>query len=133
MTQPPSEKAAATEARLDAIMSQQTDWADTGAMSAGWAKAGFLRYRRDRAGNTHVQGQNLTVGTTANGTTILSSANGLPAGFRIGSFAYFPIRQDNVPTGNVPAVYVGSDGHLECFGVGSATRWDFYITFLAEN
>jgi hypothetical protein len=127
-----SEKAYDNAQRLDDLIGGQTDWVDTGAMSASWAKGGFLRYRRDLAGNTHLQGQNLTVGTAANGTIILSSANGLPAGFRIGTFAYFPVRQDNVAT-QVAAVYVGNDGHLECFGVGSATRWDFYITFFAEN
>jgi hypothetical protein len=128
-----SEKTYDVEQRLNDLLDAQTDWIDTGAMSNSWAKVGFLRYRRDLAGNTHLQAQNITVGTTANGTTILSSANGLPPGFRIGNFAYFAIRQDNVPTGNVPAVYVGTDGHLECYGVGSATRWDFYITFFAEN
>lgn len=133
MSMPASDKSVLTEARLGAVLGLQTDWVDTGPLSAGWAKGGFARYRRDMAGNTHVQFQNITVGTTANGTTILSSANGLPAGFRIGSFAYFPIRQDNVPSANVPSVYVGSDGHMECFGVGAATRWDFYITFFAEN
>jgi hypothetical protein len=131
---PASDKSVLTEARLGAVLGLQTDWADFGSYSNGWAKStGVYRYRRDLAGNTHVQMSVLTVGTTANGTTILSSANGLPAGFRIGSFAYFPIRQDNVPTGNVPAIYVGADGHFECYGVGSATRWDLYITFFAEN
>jgi hypothetical protein len=128
-----SEKSYDTQQRLDDLVGGQTDWADFGSYSNSWAKStGVYRYRRDLAGNTHVQMSVLTVGTTTNGTTILSSANGLPAGFRIGSFAYFPVRQDNIAS-QIAAIYVGSDGHFECFGVGAATRWDLYITFFAEN
>lgn len=129
-----SEKSYDTQQRLDDLVQAQTDWADFGSYTASWSKStGVYRYRKDLAGNVHVQMAVLLVGTTTNGTTILSSANGLPAGFRIGNFAYFPVRTDQTAAQSA-AFYCGSDGHFECFGIGAtATRCDCYFSFFAEN
>jgi hypothetical protein len=128
-----SEKSYDTQQRLDALVQAQTDWANFGSFLNGWGPATLARYRIDLAGNVHVQFEVLSPGTTTNGTTILSSANGLPAGFRIGNFTYMPVRSDALAA-QAPAIYVGSDGHMECFGIAAAaTRVDCYFSFFAEN
>jgi hypothetical protein len=127
-----SEKAYETAARLDNIVSTATDWIDFGAMANSWSKASNpCHYRRLIGGAVYIEMQNITPGTTANGTTIISSANGLPAGFRPGHALWIPVRQDNVAT-QTAAVCINTDGHLECWGVGSATRWDVNVNFYAE-
>jgi hypothetical protein len=128
-----SEKAYAVEARLDTLTGAQTDWIAFGSFLNGWGPVTTAQYRLALGGIVHVQMQSLTVGTTANSTTILSSANGLPAGFRPGMVIYKNVRCDVAGT-QTPAFRIDTDGHFECFGIGpSATRCDTDFSFLAEN
>jgi hypothetical protein len=128
-----SEKAYAVEARLDNLTSAQTDWANFGSFLNGWGPVTTAHYRLALGGIVHVQMQNLTVGTTANNTTILSSANGLPAGFRPGMVIYKPVRCDVTAT-QEPSLRIDVDGSMNCFGIGAtATRIDVEFSFLAEN
>jgi hypothetical protein len=75
---------------------------------------------------------NLTPGTTTNGITIVSAANGLSANFRPDVSLWLPIRSD-VVAGQAPSVMVGTDGHIEAWGVGGATRWDVNVCFMAGD
>ena len=141
-----SEKSVLTETRFNALITgggsvlTEAAWTDFGTYSAGWAKVGGANYRfrmifgGPAAGLVMVQMQNLNAssGTTTNGTTILSAANGLPAGYRPGVASWIPVRCDNEGS-QTSAFMFGPDGHVECWGIGAtATRVDVNVIFYAE-
>jgi sugar (pentulose or hexulose) kinase len=116
-----SEKAAETARRLDAHFANDyhlppvTDsWHDVGPMSASWAKSGgFFKYSLLMPGVVAIAAQALTPGTVSDGTTILTAANGLPAG-------YLPSH---------PAQLVATTNFLKTAPVGTASYEPAWLEF----
>jgi hypothetical protein len=110
-------------------------WHSMGALSNGWSKTGGAAYRWRLLSNGMVviEMQNTNVGTTTNGTTVVAAANGPTAGSRPSNATWLNVRTD-VAGGQSPAFMVGTDGHIECWGIGAtATRVDANITYYAGN
>lgn len=114
-------------------------WHDTGAMTGtGWGKgSGYFKYRLLPDGTVMVAAKDLTIAggaAVADGTTILSAANGLPA-------AYAPVTNKIIPAySDVLKVNGGAfeaaafkfvnDGSVQCLGFSTAaTTADCYAVF----
>lgn len=105
-------------------------WQTLGAMANGWTFGGGSHKYRLLADNTvDVIMQNMLPGTTANGTQILTAANGLQVGWRPPQVIWKNVRADAM-AGQTPAIQVNSDGSMYCWGCAvGATRWDAYFNF----
>lgn len=114
-------------------------WHNTGAMTASWGKGtGFFKYKLlPGDGMVMVAAQGLVPGTVADGTTILTAANGLPAGYRPSTNK--PVVADTnylktapVGTGSFENARLNfnSDGSVQCSGFGTAATFcNCYGTF----
>jgi hypothetical protein len=128
-----SEKSVLNEQRINKLYTDQADWANFGSFQNGWGPVTTARYRRTIGGIVQVQIQNLTPGTTTNGTSIITSGNGLPAGFRPGIVIWETVRTDALAS-QAPSLRIDTDGHIECNGIAAgATRVDATFSFYAEN
>jgi hypothetical protein len=104
-------------------------WQTFGALANGWAKAGgSYKYRLMGDNSVEVIMQNMTVGTSANGTTIITSANGLQVGWRPPMTMWKPVRADAMG-GHSPSMQINTDGSMQCDGAVAAARWDLYCNF----
>lgn len=99
-------------------------WIDTGSMTGGWGKgSGFFRYKYLTQGVTAIAAKALTLGTVADGTTILTNANGLPAGVAPGSAQQLlastnSLKGSPVTSGGFEPAWLEFEpaGSVQCFG-----------------
>jgi hypothetical protein len=113
----------------------QETWHETGALTSGWSKNGFFKYRMLPFGSVQIAANNLNcnAATNTDGTTICSAVNGLPAAYRPASNFRLQATCDqlrvNVGTEGC-ALVVNTDGSFTIFGVaGAATRFDCHAIF----
>lgn len=107
--------------------------------NAGWSVGGSTRYRFTIDNELEIAFDNLAHdGVTANpdGTIILSSANGIPTGFRPPAGRRVPVYCNQVrviaagppTTSSGAALEFESDGSIQCFGMAqAATRVDLHV------
>jgi hypothetical protein len=126
----------ALAARVTALEAAADTWHDTGSMTNGWGKGtGYFKYRLLLPGVVIVAAKDLTctTATVADGTTILTAANGLNPN------SYQPAANHIVNAWtDQTRIAVGSnvescglkfitDGSVQCLGVGgSATTLNCY-------
>jgi hypothetical protein len=125
-----SDKSYDVEQRLSGLIAAGPDasWTDTGSMTgSGWGKgSGYFRYKLLMAGVVVVAVKDLTISgtaTVADGTTILSAANGLNSGYRPGANQIRNAWTDeeriavgsNVESCGLKFV---TDGSVQCLGIG---------------
>lgn len=133
-----SDKSVLTESRLNDLITTgglalSGTWTDFGSLANSWTKltvpSAACHYMPGPGGLVIVQMHGIGVGTTTNGTTVCSGANGLPSGLRPAVNLWIPVRTDD--EGGQQASYMfGTDGHIECWGIGpSATRVDCHTVF----
>lgn len=98
--------------------------------SAGYAVGGSATYRLTAEGKLEINFRNLTHdGVTANadGTVILTSANGLPVIYRPVSARRFPVWTNITRANEMAAVEIETDGSMQCYGHAvTNTRVDAY-------
>lgn len=100
-------------------------WQDTAGLANGWGKGtGFWKFVHilPRLVMFHVEG--ITTGTVADGTTILTSANGFPAGYRPPAAHTFAVFTDNIKTGTatyeMAMIAVQTDGSVTIRGFNTS-------------
>lgn len=132
-----SDKAYDAHQRLDALVARvgalegDANWTDTGAMAASWGKGvGYFKYKLMLPGIVAIAAKALTVGTVADGTTILSNANGLQAGYTPGSAQQLVASTNSLKTSPVNASFLEPcwlefepGGGVQCFGVQSSATF----------
>jgi hypothetical protein len=141
-----SEKAYDNSQRLDLLVPRVgaveslvgTDsWHDTAGMANGWGKGtGYFKYTLIVPGLVGVAWDGLTLGTVADGTTILSAANGLPSGYRpaVGRklCSTTDVIKVNGAAFEMASFEFESGGSVQCFGFGTAATYasgtGFYAT-----
>jgi len=114
-----------------------TNWHNLSGFNTGWSVGNSVRYRFTIDNMIEVEINDLVHdGVTANpdGTVILSSANGLPTGFKptLGAVR-FPVYCNQIrviaagppTTSSMAALEIEADGSIQCFGMAqAATRVD---------
>lgn len=93
--------------------------------SNSWTIVGHVSYSLIGNGLLLLSINNLSPGTTTDGTIIFSSANGLPVGYRPTFGKRCACYSGQINGTESPALLVNSDGSISCFGVGAgSTRVD---------
>lgn len=132
-----SEKTVDNAQRIDALVARiaalegDSSWTDTGGMTGTWSKAsGYFKYKFIGKGIVMVAAQNLIPGTVADGTTILTAANGLAAAYRPAGPKQLPCTSNFIKTAPVGSgSFEGSwfefeaGGSVQCFGFGTAATF----------
>jgi hypothetical protein len=134
-----SDKSYTTEQRLQQLMATATDWQTLGAMSNGWTVSGHAKYRLDYNGFLVLGIRSLSPGTTTDGTTLWSAANGLAAGWQP-AFGR-PVVAVTDHMGNPGALgsescalFLNADGSITILGLaGGATRVDCFAVIPLDD
>jgi hypothetical protein len=116
-------------------------WQDTGGLQNGWGKGtGFFKFVHilPRLVLWHAEGLTCSGATVADGTVILSSANGFTTGYRPPAAHTFPAYTDDLKVGthSGPAeaaqLAVQTDGSVQVRGVGTSattlSSWGIFPT-----
>lgn len=112
-------------------------WQDTGGLANGWGKgSGFWKFVHILPRLVLFHAEGCTVGTVADGTTILAAANGFPSGYRPPAVLSFPAWTDNLKSGTSSyegaQVSVQTDGSVTVRGFSTAATvmnaWGIFPT-----
>lgn len=112
----------------------QESWHSLTGFAAGWAiGSGSAEYMLTPMNELKIAIRNLSPGTTTtDGTTILSSANGIPSAWQPATARRFPVavnilRQASAGIFEGAALEIETDGSIQCYGIAAAaTRVDGY-------
>jgi hypothetical protein len=106
-------------------------WHDLATPSNGWTIGGHAAYTLLPDGWLGIAFKDLVPGTDTDGTTVFSSANGLPAAYRPANshriVAYTNTLRVSGASFEMGALEFETDGSIQCFGIAAAaTRLDLF-------
>lgn len=118
-----SDKSYITEARLTTLVNGIDSWHPITTMKTGWTISGVFEYKAvGIAGLVIVKIRNIAPLTTdADGTVIVTAANGLPSAYRPADNTRAPLYSNAGGGTEQPAFEFETDGSIQIFGTGSTT------------
>ena len=111
------------------VTGPETGWTTIGSMASGWSKtSGIFSYRMFPGGLVAIKCQNIVPDGTnvADGTTIVTTANGLPAAYRPANVqrlvGWGDAGKSNGSFFESCGFQFQTDGSVQCFGFSTAAR-----------